>query len=64
MALPISDQNAWTTALNHFRMASLGMAGQHMLQGIPSSVTAAPTKVLSVLSTMEHGVGHSVGTSA
>ncbi|XP_072482331.1 ecto-NOX disulfide-thiol exchanger 2 isoform X7 [Notamacropus eugenii] len=31
MALPISDQNAWTTALNHFRMASLGMAGQHML---------------------------------
>ncbi|XP_068930166.1 ecto-NOX disulfide-thiol exchanger 2 isoform X2 [Petaurus breviceps papuanus] len=31
MALPISDPNAWATAMNNLRMAPLGIAGQPML---------------------------------
>ncbi|XP_056665154.1 ecto-NOX disulfide-thiol exchanger 2 isoform X3 [Monodelphis domestica] len=31
MALPMSDPNAWATAMNNLRMAPLGIAGQPML---------------------------------
>ncbi|XP_051825203.1 ecto-NOX disulfide-thiol exchanger 2 isoform X6 [Antechinus flavipes] len=31
MALPLSDPNAWATAMNNLRMAPLGIAGQPML---------------------------------
>ncbi|XP_031800543.1 ecto-NOX disulfide-thiol exchanger 2 isoform X2 [Sarcophilus harrisii] len=38
MALPLSDPNAWATAMNNLRMAPLGIAGQPMLPDFDPSL--------------------------